>query len=232
MKHRISSEDSCVPVSSEDAAEPLDSASRDVITATAVAAADEPVAPWGKLLRLALLVGGLLAASELLGIRAHIAEDPRAAAEDLRLAIQAAGMWGSLLFLAVFCVGELLHVPGLILVLAAVLAYGRLEGGLLAYVAGVASFGFSFAIVRAVGGKALAEIESTWIKRVLARLDAHPIRTIALLRVVLIMSPPVNYALALSSVRFRDYLLGSAIGLIPPMLLATLAFDWVIKTFL
>ena len=33
-------------------------------------------------------------------------------------------------------------------------------------------------------------------------------------------------------VAFRDYALGSAIGLLPPMLFATLAFDWVIAQFL
>jgi uncharacterized membrane protein YdjX (TVP38/TMEM64 family) len=84
---------------------------------------------------------------------------------------------------------------------------------------------FSFAIVRLVGGKALGELENPWVKKVMAKLDERPITTIALLRVVLIMSPQLNYALALTNVRFRDYLIGSVIGLVPPILAFVVFFD-------
>jgi uncharacterized membrane protein YdjX (TVP38/TMEM64 family) len=40
---------------------------------------------------------------------------------------------------------------------------------------------------------------------------------VALLRLVLWMAPAVNYALALSPVRYRDYAIGSAVGLAIPV---------------
>ncbi len=188
--------------------------------------------PGARLLRLALLLGALLLVSELLGVRQRVSADPRAAVEDLRVAMQSAGPWGALLFVVVFCLGELIHVPGLVFVAAGVLAYGQVQGGALSYLAGVASMTVSFLVVRGVSGQALAEIDKPWLKRAMQWVDARPVTTIAALRAVLLLSPPLNYALALSSVRLREYVLGSALGLIPPILVAVLAFDWVIRTFL
>ena len=52
--------------------------------------------------------------------------------------------------------------------------------------------------------------------------EARPVQTIALLRLVLWLAPPLSYALASSNIRMRDHILGSAIGLIPPVLAVTL----------
>lgn len=185
-----------------------------------------------RLIRLALLLLALLAVGELFGIRARVVDDPRGAADELREAMAAAGPWGIAVFVVVFCAGELVHVPGLVFVLAAVLAYGRAAGGVVAYVAGVASMCVSFGLVRAVGGTALAEIDKPWLKRALGWVDARPVTAIAALRTVMVLSPPLNYALALSSVRFRDYLAGSALGLILPMVAAALLFDQLVAWLL
>lgn len=54
--------------------------------------------------------------------------------------------------------------------------------------------------------------------------------TVVVLRLLLFMTPAVNYALALTPLRFRDFLLGSAIGLIPGVILfasgAAAIFGW------
>jgi uncharacterized membrane protein YdjX (TVP38/TMEM64 family) len=63
----------------------------------------------------------------------------------------------------------------------------------------------------------------------LGRLDAHPVRVVALLRVVLIHSPQLNYALALSSLRYRDYLLGSALGLVLPVAVEVLLVERLLR---
>jgi len=46
------------------------------------------------------------------------------------------------------------------------------------------------------------------------------------LRLVFWLAPPVNYALALSKVRLRDFILGSVLGLLVPIGIATFFFDW------
>lgn len=149
--------------------------------------------------------------------------------DGVRETIAGAGLWGFAIFLAAFAVGELLHVPGFLFVAAAVLAYGRLYGGVAAYVGAVVSVVVSFAVVRGVGGKALGGLKNARVRRILDKLEERPVRVVAILRIILWMAPPLNYALALSPVRFRDYLIGSALGLILPMIVASAFIDWFIQ---
>ena len=51
------------------------------------------------------------------------------------------------------------------------------------------------------------------------------------MRMFLFLLPAVNYGLAMTRVRFRDYLVGSAIGLVPPMIVIALAFEWALSFF-
>ena len=136
-----------------------------------------------------------------------------------------AGAWGALLLIVAFALGELLHIPGMVFVFAAVLAYGQLWGGVVGYLGAVVSVCFSFGVVRGVGGQALDGIKKPWVKKILSNLDTRPLRTVVVLRIVLWMSPQLNYALALTGISFRNYLLGSAFGLIWPIVIMALFFE-------
>lgn len=146
-------------------------------------------------------------------------------ADAVRAKVIDAGPWGVLVFFGVFAAGELLHVPGMIFVAAGILAWGQLWGFVIGLAGSVLSVSVSFVVVRTVGGKALAAVERPLMRKMLDRLHARPITTIALLRAVFWMSPPLNYALALTSVTFRAYLIGSTLGLVVPVLAASLLFD-------
>lgn len=145
--------------------------------------------------------------------------------EGVRAKVTAAGAWGAVGFLALFVVGELLHVPGLVFIGAALTVWGPVQGGLLGALGALLSLVTSFVVVRAIGGTALEDVRSGFVRRVLDGLERRPIATVALARAVLILSPPVTYALALSGIRFRDYFIGSALGLIPPLTLVIVLFD-------
>ncbi len=60
----------------------------------------------------------------------------------------------------------------------------------------------------------------------MSQLDAHPIRNIVLLRMLFQTVPPLNYALAMSGIRFRDYLVGTLLGLPLPIMAYCLFFDY------
>lgn len=145
--------------------------------------------------------------------------------DGLQALVANAGFTGMLAFLALFSFGSLIQLPGVIFLVVARIAYGPVTGFFIAYVGALASISVSFVVIRAVGGKALASIEWPPAKRVLTRLLDRPIRTVAFLRTVMLLSPPLNMALALSSVRYRDYLAGSAIGLVAPVAVWVLAAD-------
>ena len=137
--------------------------------------------------------------------------------EALQELLRSAGLVGALLFVLAFAVGNLLGVPGVVFVVAGLVAYGQLSGSLLALVAGVVVATTSFWTVRLIGGQPTKQLDGKLARRVLGGLERRPVQTVAALRTLMILSPPLNYALALSPIRYRDYLAGSVLGLIAPI---------------
>ncbi len=137
---------------------------------------------------------------------------------------------GLLIFVALFALGNLIQIPGLVFLAAAVLALGEVWGGVATYMAAVVSCVFTFWVIRLLGGNALREIEGKWPRRLLAGLDAHPVKSVALLRVLLQTVPALNYALALSGVKFRNYLIGTLIGLPLPIAFYCIFFDYIARS--
>ena len=187
---------------------------------------DTPPPGWKRWLRPALVlvaIAVLWIVAEKTGLRKN------ASAEKLHALMQRAGAWGGVAYLGAFVVGALMHVPGTIFLLAARIAYGVIGGGFLAYFGALCAVTASFVFARTLGGRAFAEIRWAPVRRLLARLEDHPVRTIAILRVILWMSPPLNYALAMSTVRFRDYVIGSALGLVAPVVAVMILSDWILS---
>lgn len=148
--------------------------------------------------------------------------------ERIRTLVESWGVFGPLAFVVLFAVGELAHVPGWVFVGAGIVVWGPFVGGLLGFVGANVSVSFAFLLVRTIGGKAFDSIERPFVRRLLARLDEYPVLVVAALRSVLFALPALNYGLALTRIRFRDYALGSALGLIPPMIVLTVIFSMAI----
>jgi uncharacterized membrane protein YdjX (TVP38/TMEM64 family) len=145
--------------------------------------------------------------------------------ESLRALLAGAGVLGVVGFVLAFSVGLLAQLPGLLFIAVAVLAYGRAMGAVVALVGAVVAVSVTFVVVRRFGGSALAEIESPFLRRALSQLDSRPLRSVIVLRVVFGVAPFLNYALALSSLGFRTYLIGSVIGMTPPIAIAAVILD-------
>jgi uncharacterized membrane protein YdjX (TVP38/TMEM64 family) len=125
---------------------------------------------------------------------------------------------GMVAFVVVYVAAALLLVPGAALTLAAGLLYGPLLGTAIVSPASVIAATLAFIIGRTAG--------RGWIAGRIARypkfnaLDAaigrSGLRLVALVR----LSPAVpfsllNYALGLTTIRLRDYVLGSFVGMLP-----------------
>jgi uncharacterized membrane protein YdjX (TVP38/TMEM64 family) len=118
------------------------------------------------------------------------------------------------------------QIPGWIFLAAAVLALGKTWGGLATYVAAIVSCTVTYFSIRFVGGDALRTLKGPLATRLLNQLDTHPIRSIVLLRMLFQTVPALNYTLALSGVRYRDYLIGTLLGLPLPIAAYCLLFDY------
>ena len=132
------------------------------------------------------------------------------------------------LFVALFAAGNMLHLPGWIFLAAAVFALGRTDGGVLTYLAASISCITTFVLIRLLGGNMAVHLKRPLALRLLAQLQAHPVRNVVLLRTLFQTLPTLNYALALSGLRLRDYVLGTLLGLPLPIAVYCLFFDTLI----
>lgn len=135
----------------------------------------------------------------------------------LRALVDQAGTWGALAFFAVFVAAVVAQVPGIPFVALAPTLFQLPEAWALCFLASNAAMLINFALVRRFGGQPFAQIESPRLKRLFTQLDSHPVRTVAILRTLTVMFPPVTGALALTHVSSRDHALGSALGMVVPV---------------
>lgn len=136
-----------------------------------------------------------------------------------------AGPAGMVGFLVVFALGTLASIPGVVFIFAALLAYGPVTGGLLSLAGGILAAALNFCVIRKVGGDAAAGLDHRAVRWSLARLEQRPVAATAALRALTVLAPPVNVALALSPIRYRDYVVGTALGLIAPIGVYAVFFD-------
>lgn len=173
-----------------------------------------------RLIAVAALVLALFAAFEASGLRETYS------LAYWQQALRAHLVGGLLIFTLGFMLGNLVQIPGWLFLGAAVLALGPFWGGVVTYAAASVACFAIFWIVRIVGGQALQKLDHPLAIRLLDRLEARPVRNVALLRLLFQTMPALNYALALSGVRFRAYALGTLLGLPLPIAVYCLAFDW------
>merc|ERR1719240_2354846 len=115
------------------------------------------------------------------------------------------------------------------LVTIAVVAYGDLLGGFLAYVSTIIAMTVSFSVQRLVGGGALMEIKNKFVARIMINLEDNPVLTVVFLRTLTLGSPDTTTLLALGPIGVRDFIVGSALGLAAPLAIFSFSVKWLLK---
>ncbi len=177
-----------------------------------------------RLIGVLVFLATLLAVFEVSGLRGHFN------LAYVRSQLTSHPQTGLLLFVLLFSLGNLIQIPGWIFLASAVLALGQVMGGLATYVAANVSCLVTFLLIRLLGGQALRQIENKTVVKILSRLDAHPLQSIALSRIVFQTLPALNYALAMSGVKLRHYIVGTLLGLPLPIALYCVFFDFLATT--
>ena len=178
--------------------------------------------------RLGLLLAGLVllwVAFRASGLESHFS------VEFLHQRFVEHKLGGFLVFTALFALGNLLQVPGWLFLASAVLALGQAWGGITTFVAACVTCITTFGVIRLLGADALRSLQGRIGSKVFAQLDAHPVRSVFLLRLLFQTAPALNYALALSGVGFTDYLIGTLLGLPGPIALYVVFFGTVAQWF-
>lgn len=143
--------------------------------------------------------------------------------DGMRAVVDAWGPLGPLVFMAIMVGGFFLPGPELLLVAAGGVLFGPLWGFVYAWLAAVVGTAGVFLLVRYTA--------QDWAQRALRhrfarlraldqRLHHNGFALVAVLRLLLFLTPPLSWALGASRVRLTDYVLGTALGIAPMMGLA------------
>jgi uncharacterized membrane protein YdjX (TVP38/TMEM64 family) len=166
--------------------------------------------------RFRFLIFGLLAACAIAGI--VWATQVKQATIDILQAVQSAGFWGPLCFIAIYVVACLLYLPGSLLTIGAGFIFGPVVGIPTVSVGSTLGAGAAFLLSRG--------LMRDWVSRAVAQRPEFRALEEAVaeegFKVILLtrLSPILpfnllNFALGLTTVSFRDYLLASWIGMLP-----------------
>lgn len=137
-------------------------------------------------------------------------------AEEIRGWVAGAGWAGPVLFAALYAGLTLTPAPAAVLSIGSGVLFG-LPGGLAVVVAGaLVSAAGAFGLSRVLGRGAVERVDSERLRQLDRLLDRRGLLSVIGVRLVpLLPFTALNYACGLTGVRLRDYLLGTAVGILP-----------------
>ena len=145
--------------------------------------------------------------------RRHLAATARQSIDDL-------GALGPLAFIGLYALANLICFPGTILTIVGALAFGPWTGALFIYLGANLGASGSFFMGRWMARDTVEGFLPAKVRNLSARLESTGFMTVLILRLIPITPyNALNYACGLSRMRFRDYLLGGAIGMVPVVIL-------------
>jgi len=134
----------------------------------------------------------------------------------LRDQVAAAGAWGVVAFVAVYAGATLTPFPASALTIASGLLFGLAVGAAVVVFAATLGAWVAFLLARSLGRDGVSRIRWARIATIDAMLERRGLVSVLVVRLVpLFPFMAVNYAAGLSAVRQRDYLLGTAVGIVP-----------------
>ena len=147
--------------------------------------------------------------------------------DALRSLVQSAGPLAPAAAVVAVAVRSLLFIPVLplpVLVAIAVLLFGTLAGAAYVLAGAVLGATVAFALARAFVGRVSARIPAASVRRLDEVLTRNGLAAIVGLRLLLTGSVLLNFGSGLTSMRARDYVVGTAVGLAPKVFVAAYLF--------
>lgn len=136
--------------------------------------------------------------------------------EQVRADVAEAGPWAPVLFVGAYVVATLLLLPKNVLSAAAGLAFGLASGVAVVWVGAMVGAVVAFWLGRALGRDAVGQLAGRHLLRLDELVRRRGLLAVLVLRLVPVVPfTAVNYGSGLVDLRFRDYLLGTAIGILP-----------------
>jgi uncharacterized membrane protein YdjX (TVP38/TMEM64 family) len=140
------------------------------------------------------------------------------------------GPWALPVAVAAFAALAFVGVPQIMLIAAAVVAFGPLTGFAYSWVGTMVSSLVGFYLGRAAGAKALERFSGEGVARFVALIGRNGFLASFIVR--LVPSAPfivVNMAAGVTPMRVRDFTLGTALGIVPKIVLTAFAGNSIVR---
>ncbi len=131
--------------------------------------------------------------------------------------------WAIPITIVLFCGLAFIGAPQWMLITGTVLAFGVWEGGILSWIGSLAAAVLGFWIGQSVGAERLRRVDATLIRKLSAAVRRNGFMTSLVVR--LVPTGPailVNLAAGVSRMKFRHFVAGTALGIIPKILVVCL----------
>ena len=141
-------------------------------------------------------------------------------------------VWSHIIYAAVFTIFATIGIPVTVLIGGVGILFGPLSGSLLAMIASLSSAVLSYLFGQITGKNFIRNFAGEKINSISKRLAKRGIWTIVVVRIVPVAPYTViNMLAGASHIRFRDYILGTFIGMIPGVLILTSFFGHLVQVF-
>jgi len=123
--------------------------------------------------------------------------------------------WGPFVFVIVYVLVCVFAGPAGLLTMLSGAVFGFAQGLLLTWIGANLGAAAAFGIARSLGRGPVERRAGKWLAWLDERVRDYGFLTILYSRLLWIPFTPVNYAAGVTAVRFRDFMLGTALGILP-----------------
>lgn len=134
-------------------------------------------------------------------------------AQQLGVFLESIGFWAPLMFVVVYVVGVCLFLPGTLLTAMGAAIFGPYWGFLYVWTGAMIGASLAFLIGRYLGRDFAASLIGDKLKRFDDAIERNGFATVLYLRLVYFPFTPMNFGMGLTKVRFRDYIMGTGLGI-------------------
>ena len=134
--------------------------------------------------------------------------------EALGRFLDAVGIWAPVVFMVIYAGGVCLFLPGTLLTGLGAAIFGPYWGFVYVWFGAMAGASIAFWIGRTLGREFASSLIGDKLKKYDDAIERNGFATVLYLRLVYFPFTPMNFGMGLTKVHFRDYFLGTGLGII------------------
>jgi len=137
-----------------------------------------------------------------------------------------AGLWAPVAYIALYAIGVCLFLPGTLLTGLGAAIFGPYWGFVYVWIAAMIGSSAAFFIGRTLAREFATSLIGDRLKKYDDAIERNGFATVLYLRLVYFPFTPMNFGMGITKVRFKDYVLGTGLGI----LVGTFIFTFFIGT--